>query len=489
MKIGTKVSLLTSLVVLLVVVGISAVLFYSERKVLIGEIENRHLDLVKTLRQAAEESRLIKDDILLLNYLKLVRKTEGVNYGMVLDRSGRVLFHTDTALWGLQLDDRPTKEILATKTLTRREIADAGQGPALDIVLPVGEVAPELLVRVGFSKEHVDRQIGAAIAAHQKRFAYIAVAALVLGLVLSLALAQTFLRPIRHLAEAAAIIGKGKLDHTIPVTSKDELGRLAHDFNAMAEKLKELDQLKKDFVSSVTHELRSPLHSTRMYLGLFHKGGAGELTDKQKSYLKVIEDNTTRLGRFIDDLLDMAKIERGKMEVQKQPFDLGPVLEEARVLFVPQADEKKIAFEVPAAAAWPRLLGDADRTRQVLINLLSNAFKFTPAGGKISVQGQARNGHWAVSVRDTGAGIPEDQRDKIFEKFEQVKGVREKLAGGQKGTGLGLAIVKGLVEAQGGTIRVESELNKGSCFTFTIPLAKPSETATTSVSGPPSSTA
>jgi signal transduction histidine kinase len=471
LKIGTRVSLLMCLLIALIVAGVSAVVFLSERKVLTAEIHNRQLTLVKTLRQAAEESLATKDDILLLNYLKLIRKTEGVSYGMVVNRAGVILAHTDLSKWGTAISDPWVEQVKADQPVTERTLADDKGLPVLDLAMPVSALG-ETFVRIGFSKEYIDGQVRNVMRGHQKRILVIAAAALALGLALSLGLAQTIVRPIRRLAEATAILGKGKLDHKIEVDSKDELGSLAHDFNVMAEKLLELDQMKKDFVSSVTHELRSPLHSTGMYLGLFEKGGAGELNEKQKTYLKEIEKNTSRLARFIDDLLDVAKIERGKMTVTKQAFDLAELFKDMKAMFEPQSDQKKIKFDVPAAAL-PKVFADPDRTRQVITNLLSNAFKFTPEGGVVSVEAKPENGHVAVSVRDTGLGIPADQVGSIFEKFEQVKG-QQKLAGTPKGTGLGLAIVKGLVEAQGGKIWVESELKKGSCFTFTVPLERSS---------------
>lgn len=472
MKIGTRVSLLMCLLIGLIVAGVSAVVFISERKVLTAEIQNRHLTLVKTLRQAAEESLATKDDILLLNYLKLIRKTEGVSYGMVVNRAGVILAHTDLSKWGTAISDPWVEQVKADQPVTERTLSDDKGQPVLDLAMPVNALG-ETFVRIGFSKEYIDGQVRNVMRGHQKRIMAIAAVALALGLALSLGLAQTIVRPIRRLAEATAIIGKGKLDHKIAVDSTDELGALAHDFNAMADKLLELDQMKKDFVSSVTHELRSPLHSTGMYLGLFEKGGAGELNEKQKTYLKEIEKNTTRLARFIDDLLDVAKIERGKMTVTKQAFDLAEIFKDMKAMFMPQSDQKKIHFDVPGEGL-PKVFADPDRTRQIVTNLLSNAFKFTPEGGKVTVGAKPENGHVAVSVQDTGLGIPADQVNSIFEKFEQVKG-QGRVPGShqqQKGTGLGLAIVKGLVEAQGGKIWVESELKKGSCFTFTVPLQK-----------------
>ncbi|MGQ0645153.1 MAG: HAMP domain-containing sensor histidine kinase [Elusimicrobiota bacterium] len=456
MKIGAKVGLTTGALTLLLVGATSALFFYLEKRALSEEIQNRPQILVQTLRQIAQESLSQNDDILLLNFLRLIRKTDGVVYGLVADGEGNILAHTDTGRLGTKTADS--------------EKPDAPGVVALS--LPLEGSPPGGVVRLGFSEAYVDGLVRSVVAAHQKRALGVTAGALALGLLLSLVLAGTLVRPIRRLAEATAIIGKGKLDHVIPVESSDELGALAKDFNKMAEQLKELDQMKKDFVSSVTHELRSPLHSTRLYLGLFFKGGTGPLNPKQEEYLKVIENNTIRLARFIDDLLDLAKVERGKLEVQRQEFALPGLLDEMRAMFMPHAEQKKIRFETSAADGLAPAMGDPERTRQILINLLSNAFKFTPEGGVVTLIAAGANGGLAVSVKDTGMGIPPDQLDSVFNKFEQVKGVRVKMVGQQKGTGLGLAIVKALVEAQGGKISVESVLEKGSTFRFTLPAAR-----------------
>lgn len=471
-KIGTRVSLFISLLILVMVAGISAVFYFSERKVLVTEIQKRPLILVQNLRQVAQEWQTIKDDIMLLNYLKLLRKTEGVRYGMVTRRDGTVLAHTDSAQWDKVLADPVSGQMAKLVGLRQNVTADETGHPVVDMAMPIGAESPDLLVRVGFSKEYIDSQVDVVMAAHRKRLLVIFAVALLLGMALSLGLARTLIRPIRRLAEATAIIGRGKLDHVIPADSKDELGSLARDFNKMAVQLKELDQMKKDFVSNVTHELRSPLHSSRLYLGLFFKGGAGELTPKQKEYLQIIDNNTVRLARFIDDLLDLAKMERGKLEIQKQEFGLTDVFKEMQSMFMPHAEQKKINFEIQPTEKTPKVYGDPERTRQILINLLSNAFKFTPENGTIRIGAAVKDEKVAVSVSDSGMGIPADQLESIFNKFEQVKGVRTKLGSQQKGTGLGLAIVKSLAEAQGGTIRVESQLGKGSDFIFTVPLPK-----------------
>jgi len=275
-------------------------------------------------------------------------------------------------------------------------------------------------------------------------------------------------KPIKQMAKGAELIGQGKLDTEISVKGKDELGSLARDLNKMSRQLKEIDQMKSDFLASVTHELKSPLTSLIMYIDLFLQGAAGTLNEKAKKFLKIMERNSNRLSRFIDDLLDMAKIERGKMEIKKEPLEILPIVSETVELMKPQADEKDIEIAINIPDNLPLVFVDGDRTRQIITNLVSNSIKFTPEEGKISIKIQDDKEYLQVSISDTGIGIPPEQINRIFDKFEQVREVRERVKG-PKGTGLGLAIVKSLVEAQGGKIWVESELDKGSTFYFTLP--------------------
>ncbi|OGS36114.1 MAG: hypothetical protein A2293_01385 [Elusimicrobia bacterium RIFOXYB2_FULL_49_7] len=469
MKLRTKFSALIGLLVVIIVSGVAVTLYIAESRFLVDEMERSRTDMMKSLAQVAKESIVVNDEILLLNYLKLVKNTKGVMFVSVTDTGGKVLAHTDINLLGTELKDEQTAASLKVEGLV-----PASHAGVLELAMPViVNDAKAGIIRIGFSQEALNDEVNLALAVTRKRIAMVAVAALIVGLAGALFLTAMMVGPIRTIAQGAQVIGKGKLDHKITVQSRDELGYLAGEFNKMSERLKELDQLKSDFVSSVTHELRSPLLSLRMYIDMFFKGTAGEINDKQKEYLQVMRDCATRLSKFIDDLLDMAKIERGKMEVNAQVVKLPPLLVEIGQLFKPQVDNKNISLSFNVQESLPDVQIDPERTRQVLINLLSNAVKFTPMGGKINVDARFSPAHKMVevAVSDTGMGIPADKLDRIFDKFEQVKDGREKISG-PKGSGLGLSIVKGLLEMQGGTINVTSELGKGSKFAFTLPLAK-----------------
>jgi signal transduction histidine kinase len=456
MKLRTKFSLLISLLVILIISGVTVSLLITESRFLVREMEQNRVNMVNSLAQIARESLIVKDEILLMNYLKFMKNTKGLLYAAVIDADGRAVAHTDPNLLGT--------------ALTQQAAADG----VLDMAQPVfinDRKAGES--RIGFSRAVLEVSVREALAVTRRRILLVALGALIAGIAGALLLTRMMTKPIKEIAAGAAIIGQGKLDHTIDVRSNDELGELARDFNVMSGRLKELDQLKSDFVSSVTHELRSPLLSIKMYIDLFLKGTAGAVNDKQKEYLTIIKDCSARLARFIDDLLDMAKIERGKMQVSVQPLEIAPVMRELVALFQPQADQKKIRLNAVVPDGLPKVLGDPDRTRQVITNLLSNAMKFTPENGTVTLEAQktASAPMLEIAVSDTGIGIPADKLDRIFDKFEQVKDARTPRSG-PKGTGLGLAIVKAIVEMQGGTIGVTSEMNRGSRFAFTLPLVK-----------------
>jgi PAS domain S-box-containing protein len=226
------------------------------------------------------------------------------------------------------------------------------------------------------------------------------------------------------------------------------------------------NQLKSEFLASMSHELRTPLHTIIGFAELLAEELEGPLNGKQQRFVDHIHTDSLHLLALINDILDISKIESGRLELRRETFDIASVLGETLASLRPQGVAKSITIETSLAIP-PAIFADRLRVKQVLFNLLSNALKFTPEGGRVQVEGALRDGFIEISVSDTGIGIPKDQHEAVFDKFYQVgattKGVRE-------GTGLGLAITKALVEEHGGHIRLESEPGKGSRFTFTIAL-------------------
>ncbi|MBI4715558.1 MAG: PAS domain-containing protein, partial [Nitrospirae bacterium] len=237
---------------------------------------------------------------------------------------------------------------------------------------------------------------------------------------------------------------------------------------------KELDRLKQDFVSHVTHELRTPLVAIRQTISLILEKTAGAINDRQEKMLGIAKRNIDRLNRLINDLLDIQKIEAGKMPIHPDAEEIAPIVDDVIHALSPWATHREIAVGGEVAPGVPRVRVDRDRIHQVLTNLVSNGIKFTGPGGKVTIrvsppiQNPGTPGSFLkVSVGDTGRGIAREDLGKIFEKFQQVGG-RESTD--VKGSGLGLSIVKALVEGHGGAIRVESEPGVGSKFTFTLPV-------------------
>jgi len=236
---------------------------------------------------------------------------------------------------------------------------------------------------------------------------------------------------------------------------------------------KELERLKQDFVSHVTHELRTPLVAIKQAVTLIMDGTAGVINEQQEKMLSVVRRNIERLSRFIDDLLDIQKIEAGRLIVHRKATDLRPIVDDVIQSLTPWAEGKGIVLTSLLPDDLPEVYADAERVNQILVNLVGNAIKFTAKGGKVTVKvsrplvGEETERFLKVVVMDTGRGIAREDLDAIFEKFKQA-GNKEPTD--IKGSGLGLSIVKSLVELHGGRIWVESQLNVGSKFTFTLPI-------------------
>ena len=236
-------------------------------------------------------------------------------------------------------------------------------------------------------------------------------------------------------------------------------------------RLKELDKMKSDFVSNVSHELRTPLTSIKGSVDNMLDGLTGSLNEKQIRYLNRIKSNTDRLSRLINDLLDLSRIESGRVEVRPTTLPLTALAEEVAEHMKALAAEKLIRIEVPPPDPSVTVWADRDKVTQVLMNLIGNAVKFTPQDGKITVALEKNgNDYIQISVADTGPGILPEEQNKIFSKFYQVANIDKQKP---KGSGLGLAISKALVEMHGGKIWMDSEVGRGSTFYFTLPAQQP----------------
>ncbi|OGP73225.1 MAG: hypothetical protein A2V86_13390 [Deltaproteobacteria bacterium RBG_16_49_23] len=249
------------------------------------------------------------------------------------------------------------------------------------------------------------------------------------------------------------------------------------DLEMANEELKKVDAMKSEFVSVASHELRTPLAAIKNSIQLILQGKTGEINENQKKFLAMAERNINRLTNILNDLLNLSKIESGKIELRFENIVLRHLIELTVSSLQPQADDKSVKIITEIPDGLPAVYADKEKIEQILINLIGNAIKFTPEGGNIYVTAkpslEKRDGRLShmvvISVKDTGIGIPSEHLDAIFEKFYQVEGSLQRSV---SGTGLGLAITKGLVEAHQGKIWAESEEEKGSLFTFTLPASE-----------------
>jgi len=230
----------------------------------------------------------------------------------------------------------------------------------------------------------------------------------------------------------------------------------------------EASRLKDEFLANMSHELRTPLNAIIGYTQIILHGISGELNERQHENMERILHNAENLLALINDVLDVAKIEAGRMEIVQRPFELRLWVDLVTSQMKGLAAEKQLDYRVSVDKELPKVIvGDSERLKQILLNLLSNAIKFTEKGGVTVWVEQADQEHWSLSVADTGIGIPAHAIEYIFDEFRQVDGSKVRQFGG---TGLGLAIARNLSLMMGGKIHVTSELGKGSVFTVTLPL-------------------
>jgi signal transduction histidine kinase len=251
-----------------------------------------------------------------------------------------------------------------------------------------------------------------------------------------------------------------------------QLAESNRELNEANAKLRELSAMKEEFLALTTHDLRSPLTVISGVINFFTSGRLGDLTPEQKNMVEMMERNTQNLIELVNDLLDASKLESGTLRLDAASIDLRGLVEELREQMQPLAAQKEIALEETIPEDLPPLQADRAKLRRVLVNLLSNALKFTPKSGRVSLSATREGDFVRVAVADTGVGIAPDDLKDIFDKYAQA---RSRATRSEKGTGLGLYITRQLVELHGGRIEVQSEVGKGSTFSFTIPIAATSD--------------
>ncbi len=375
------------------------------------------------------------------------------------------------------------------RELQRRSNPDLTEMKAKDLIALIKIEVPKKAIESIDDRMHVNRAVLISTAL---------VTALLIMTGSWLIVRYVIVKPVKHLKEVSDAISAGELNVRSEIQTGDEFEDLSHAFNrmlrnlvAMQDRLRkvnndldrkvdelaqanlalyESNRLKGDFLATMSHELRTPLNSI---LGFSEVLGSGDgLTDKQMRWVGNIRSSGEQLLALINDILDLAKIEAGKMEVRLSEFSIYDVCEGLLTMFRPMAEKKNIDMRGALAPDVPLLRQDVVKFRQILSNLLSNAVKFTPEGGRVLLKAEAEPTHIVLTVSDTGVGIAAEEQELVFEKFRQGGSA---LTREHAGTGLGLSIVRELTALLGGEVTLQSELGRGSTFTVRLPLQRSEE--------------
>ncbi|MGB5925751.1 MAG: ATP-binding protein [Dehalococcoidia bacterium] len=286
-----------------------------------------------------------------------------------------------------------------------------------------------------------------------------------IALLLTFVLSRRMMSPIGVLAGAARRLGRGDLSQRVRLQGEGEVAALAEAFNSMAADLEYAEQLRRNMVADVAHELRTPLSNIQGYLEAIRDG----VVEPDAAAIRSLNEETSLLSRLVNELQELSLAEAGELKLVYQAEDITNLVKQAVTPWQPQLTAGEIALSLELPDDLPLVNIDWQRVNEVLHNILENAVAHTHRGGTINVTA-SQKGKWVeVSVSDTGEGIPAEDLPHIFERFYRVDKSRARATGG---SGLGLTIARRLIEAHGGTIVVQSKLGEGSCFSFTLPIAE-----------------
>lgn len=292
------------------------------------------------------------------------------------------------------------------------------------------------------------------------------VVAIAISFILIYIFSLRFSRPLKQIKNAAAKISNGDFEKRLDIKSRDEIGELAGTFNQMATALQNLEEMRRGFVANVSHELRTPMTSIRGFVEGILDGTIPP--ERQNHYLTIVRDETNRLNRLVNDLLDLAKMEAGEMTLNIMPFDINELVRKCVINLETLLLEKNLTVDADFEEEDILVKADADAIERVLYNLMHNAIKFTPASGNIKVMTRIQKGRVEVTVKDNGIGIEGNELDMIWDRFYKTDKSRSR---DKTGTGLGLAIVRNIINEHGQNIWVDSRPGEGASFTFTLARA------------------
>lgn len=494
MRLRTKFSVFSTLLVALVGIGITGVLYWNEKERLHQDFQNERFLLVRSLVRVSHDAIVANDDIFLARYLKELKATVPEIVWAGVHHAGEVVAHTESKWIGKTPTDSETLQAISSNELVELSYLQ-GSVPILEVCSPIK--AGELRIgtaRVAFSQKAIQERFNSSFRKHTRRIFQIALIAIILGVAASVLLAQTMTARLGKLVSGARTIATGKFNEQIFVKGSDEIKELATEFNLMANRLDKLysqvreqtemlsranleliklDSIKKNFFSLVSHELRGPLTTIKGYLTMLLDSAGMEGWKKQERQIQIVSEETNRMIKMVNDFLDLARIETGMLKIEKKEMHPKMLTEYVVERMEPEAQACGVKLTCQIEENLPTFLGDSDRLAQVLINLLTNALKFTPAGGTILLTAKKiERGRRAedveqirFTVEDTGKGIAKEYLERIFERYAQIEGKESR-----KGLGLGLAFCREVVHLHGGKIWAESDgLGKGATFIILLP--------------------
>lgn len=378
-------------------------------------------------------------------------------HGLIYEESG-----SEQDRWlGTRLDRSEVQLILQGKTITKiGRYGNRFDAAMLSVAVPLvlnGEVRGATLLHLPIFG--IEQSLG-------KVYKLIWAAALIavgLGSILIYLMSRKFAKPLYQMNSVALQLAKGKFDQQVEIHGEDEIAQLGQSFNFMAAQLNKLELMRREFIANVSHELRSPLTSIKGFVQAMLDGTVP--VETQGKYLSMVFEETTRMTRLVNDLLDIASIDGGRVQLEKSVFDLGELAAKVVRILQPQIVAKalKVEQEIKPDEFWVE--ADQHQIEQVLVNLVNNAIGFTPDQGSIALEVSAQGKRVIISVKDSGIGIPKEDLEYIWERFYKVDKARIRTRGG---TGLGLAIVKRIIDAHGEEIWVHSKVNEGTQFSFTL---------------------